>query len=142
RYFSLCYLRCSAGCEFENSFCGLGREVPSESEQAILVGLTHVSQPFRGHAVSQKHLVRSAGQRSCDGFRRGSRLHVRGDDNLAYRLAELDDLRSAGRGMRFQLATLRPRVRAIMMIDVAEEETGVGPVDDEPYVGVHPYRPK
>ena len=34
--------------------------------------------------------------------------------------------------MRFQLPTLGPRVRAIVMIDVAEEEASVGPVDDEP----------
>src|SRR5262245_31673873 len=44
--------------------------------------------------------------------------------------------------MRFQLPTLGPRVRAVVMIDVAEEEASVGPVNDEPYVGAYPYRPE
>src|SRR5688572_28163503 len=44
--------------------------------------------------------------------------------------------------MRFQPATLGPRIRAIVMIDVAEEEAGVGLVDDEPDVGAYPDRPE
>src|SRR5215831_2319224 len=44
--------------------------------------------------------------------------------------------------MRFQLATFRPRICAIVMIDIAEEKARVSPMDDKPYVGVHPDRPE
>ena len=44
--------------------------------------------------------------------------------------------------MRFQLATLSPRICAIVMIDVAEEEARVGLMNDQADVGADPNRPE
>ena len=45
-------------------------------------------------------------------------------------------------GMRLELPALRPRVRAVVVIDVAEQQAGVGPVHDQPDVRVDPDRPE
>ena len=44
--------------------------------------------------------------------------------------------------MSLELPALRPRVRAIVVTDVAEQQAGVGAVHDQPDVGVHPDRPE
>ena len=57
-------------------------------------------------------------------------------------IKQLDDLRRACRGMGFQLASLAPRIRAVVVVDVAEEQTRVRAMNDEPDVGVHAHRPE
>ena len=54
--------------------------------------------------------------------RRSSRLHVNRDNDLLHRLADLDQLRGAGLGMRLQLAPFRPVVSLVVVVDVAEQE--------------------
>ena len=71
-----------------------------------------------------------------------SALHVDRDDDLLHRLADLDQLRRAGLGMRLQLAPLGPVVGLVVMIDVAEQQAASRLVDDQPDVAADPHRPE
>src|SRR5687768_2643117 len=44
--------------------------------------------------------------------------------------------------MRFQLAPLRPGVSLVVMIDIAEEKTGLALVDNQSNVAPGPHRPE
>ena len=56
--------------------------------------------------------------------------------------ADLDELRSAGVGMRFQLAAARPFVGVVVMIDIAEEQARLGLVDDQAQIEADARRPE
>src|SRR6266446_8461376 len=63
--------------------------------------------------VHEQRLLRSSLRR---------RLHVRGDDDLLYPLADLHELRRARGRVRLQLAALGPRIRLVVMVHVAEQQ--------------------
>jgi hypothetical protein len=44
--------------------------------------------------------------------------------------------------MDFQLPSLSPRVSGIVVIDVAEQQAGVGAVDNQAHITRHPHGPK
>ncbi len=91
-------------------------------------------------------------------------LHVDGNDDFLNRLANLHKLRGAGLRVRLQPAPLGPLVGLapsrqtkgsppcgrelvfnqlpVVVIDVAEQQAGVGPVNDEPDVAAHAHRPE
>ena len=52
-------------------------------------------------------------------------LDIHGNDDLLDRLAHLDELRRARLRMRVELPTLGPRVRLVVVVDVAEQERRV-----------------
>ena len=70
------------------------------------------------------------------------RLHVDRDNDLLHGLPNLDQLRGAGLRMRLQLAPLRPVIRLVVVVDVAEQEAGSALVNDQPDVAAHPHRPE
>ena len=70
------------------------------------------------------------------------RLHVHRDNDLLDRLAYLDQLCCAGFRMRFQFAPLRPVIGLVVVIDVAEQQARLAPVNDQPDVAAHPHRPE
>lgn len=124
---------------------GLGRlagKVVRKVKDAVFGGRPHVVEPFNGNAVFKKALGRDLGEERRLGQSRPLLLHVDGDDHLLDGLANLHQLRSAGLRMRLQPAPLGPLIGLVVVIDVAEQQTAVGPMDDEPDVAAHPHRPE
>jgi hypothetical protein len=62
--------------------------------------------------------------------------------DLAHQLPDLDELRRARRGVGLQLPPLGPRVRVVVMPDVAKQQARPRAVYDQPQVPVHPHRPE
>ena len=85
---------------------------------------------------------RRSASRGPFGGRGDVHLHIPRHPNLASSLADLDELRSARRRMPFQPPSFGPLVRRVVMVDVAEQEAGSGPVDDEPDVATDPHGPE
>src|SRR5260370_12257877 len=56
------------------------------------------------------------------------------DDDFPNRLSNLNELRGASLRMRLQLPPLCALIRLIVVIDVAEQETVIGLVDNEPNI--------
>ena len=146
-------VRRTAGRKLQQCLGGLARQMIGEVEQRVLRRGPHVVQPLNGHAVAEQIVVRRVGEdRGLRRRRSGSRgpvggrgdvhLHIPRHPNLAYRLADLDELRSARRRMPFQPPSFGPLVRRVVMIDVAEQEAGSGPVDDQPDVATDPNGPE
>ena len=69
-------------------------------------------------------------------------LDVSRHDDLLDALSELDQLCRAGCGVGFDLASLRPSVRLVVMIGVTDEEAACGLVHDEPDVASGPHGPE
>ncbi len=136
------HLRCAAGGQLQHRFHGFGRQVGSQGQQAIFIGLPHIVQPLFGHAISQQLLIRHAKQWTTHLPRCGFSLDVRGNHDFADRLAQLDHLRSAGRRMGFEFPPFGPTVGAIVVIDVAEQQRLIGSVDDQADISVHADRPE
>jgi hypothetical protein len=66
-------------------------------------------------------------------------MHIDRDDDLLDGLTYLHKLRRAGLGMRFELATLRPIVSLVVVVDVAEQKARFAAVNDQPNVAVYPH---
>ena len=64
------------------------------------------------------------------------------DGNLLDSLSHLYQLGSAGLGMGLQLASFCPPVRLVVVVDVAEHEAALGPVDNDPDVAANPDGPE
>ena len=64
------------------------------------------------------------------------------NDDLFHRLTDLDELRGARARVRLELPPLRPVVRLVVVVHVAEQQALLGAVDDQPHVGVDPNRPE
>jgi hypothetical protein len=64
------------------------------------------------------------------------------DDDLLDGLTNLDQLCRAGDRMRLQLAPLGPVIRLVVMVDVTQQQTGGGLVNDQAKVPTRPHRPK
>ena len=79
----------------------------------------------------------SAGHRALAG-RRDVHLYIPWHLNVTDRLTDLDELRSSWRRMPFESPSFGPLIRGVVMIDVAEQETGSCPVDDQPDVATDP----
>ena len=146
-------VRGTAGRKLQQCLGGLARQVVGEVEQRVLRRGPHVVQPLDGHAVAQQIVVRRVGEerrprrrrsasRGPFGGRGDVHLHIPRHPNLANRLADLDELRSARRRMPFQSPSFGPLVRRVVMIDVAEQDAGSGPVDDQPDVATDPHGPE
>ena len=58
------------------------------------------------------------------------------------RFAKLDQLGGAGGWVRLQFATFRPRVGAVVMVDVAEQQGIAGFVHDDADIATHAHRPE
>jgi hypothetical protein len=56
---------------------------------------------------------------------------VEGDLNLANRFADLHDLSGAGDGMGFDLSPRSPVVSGIVMVDLAEYDAALDPMDNQ-----------
>ena len=48
----------------------------------------------------------------------------------------------AGLGVRFELTPLRPMISPVVVVDVAKQQAGIGPVYDQSNVRVHADRPE
>lgn len=77
-----------------------------------------------------------------NGRTRDGRFDVRRHDDFLNHLADFHQLCGPGAGMRLQLAPLRPSVRFVVMVDVAEEQAVAGSVNNQANVGTHPHRPE
>ena len=143
----------TAGRKLQQRLGGLARQVIGEVEQRVLRRGPHVVQPLDRHAVAEQIVVRRAGEdrgpRRCWpashrvlAGRRNVHLYIPWHLNLADRLADLDELRSSRRRMPFQSPSFGPLIGGVVMIDVAEQEAGSGPVDDEPDVATDPRGPE
>ena len=62
--------------------------------------------------------------------------------DLTHRLANFDDLGSAGPGMSLDPPALRPAVRGIVMGDIGEQDARCRPMHDQAYVPADPDRPE
>ncbi len=87
------HLRCAAGGQLQHRFHGFGRQVGSQGQQAIFIGLPHIVQPLLGYPVSQQLLIRHAEQWPRHLPRRGFSLDIRGNHDFADRFAQLDQAR-------------------------------------------------
>ena len=96
-----------------------------QGQQRVLGGLLDVAEPLGGHAVAQEFVVGHAGEERLSPrqarWRGRFRLHIDRNDDLLHRLANLDQLRGAGLGMRLQLAPFGPVVGLVMVVDVTEQ---------------------
>ena len=146
-------VRRTAGRKLQQRLGGLARQMIGEVEQRVLGRGPHVVQPLDRHAVTQQIVVRRAGEERWPrcrqsvrykalGGRRDVHFHIPRHTNLADRLADFDELRSARCRMPLQSPTLGPLVRRVVMIDVAEQEAGSGPMDDQPDVATDPNGPE
>ena len=134
--------RLPSHCETQQSLGRLAGKVVRKVKDAVLGGRPHVVEPFNGNAVFKKALGRDLGEEHRLGRSRPLLLHVDGDDDLLDGLADLHQLGSAGLRMRLQPAPLGPLIGPVVVIDVAEQQAAVGPMDDEPDVAAHPHRPE
>jgi len=66
-------------------------------------------------------------------------MHIGRHEYLAHRLSNLDELRRACRWMRFQLPPFGPRVCAVVVIDITEQQAAVGPVHNQSDVDADAY---
>ena len=118
-------------------------QVCGHRKDAVLVGLAHVAQPLDGHAVAEELRVGDAGEEARLG--RHTRRRRVGRRLLAdglHQLAHLDELGRARGRVPLNLAPQRPGVGVVVMIDVAQQQAGVGFVDDDAEVVVDPHRPE
>ena len=113
-----------------------------QREQRVLVGGADVGQPFGWDAVAQQRVVAEVREKAGFGRGRDFFLHVKRHDNFANGLADFHELRSSSRRVYFQFSPLGPMVGVVVVIDVAEQEVGVGLVDDQPDVAAHAHRPE
>jgi hypothetical protein len=82
----------------------------------------------------------SGGVGAAAGERQGG--DVEGNLDLTNRFADLDDLGSTSDGMGFDLAPRSPVVGGIVMIDVAEHDAALNPMEDQPDVTARASRPE
>ena len=147
-------VRHTAGRKLQQRLGGLAGQVIGEVEQRVLGCGPHVVQPLDRHAVTQPDRrptrrrrtlaavpsVRQA--QSPGGTPRRPRPHTAAPESRepsrGFRRAAQ---RSCGR-MPFQPPSFGPLIGGVVMIDVAEEEAGSGPVDDQPDVATDPNGPE
>ena len=101
---------------------GLGRKSVGQGQETVLIGLAHVGQPLRRHAVGQQVVIGQARKQRRLGRHRLRSLHIRRDENLLNRFTDLDQLSRTRARMRFESPALRPVVGLVVMIDVAKQE--------------------
>lgn len=135
--------RRAAGRQFKQGFGRLTGQVVGQFQQRILVGSLHIGQPPLRHAIGQ--------QLGVTIFREQFRLLPRGrpavldvlrNEDLLDTLADLDKLRCAGGRVHFQLAPLGPLIGLVVVIDIAEQQTASGLVDDQTNVTADTHRPE
>ena len=129
--------------ELQQGFLGFLWQMRDDIEQRVFIRLANVIHPFFGHTevhqfelaqISEQLLLRRC-RRRCDRLR---------DENLdlLHALAHLDELHRTRSWMTFDLAPLSPFVGGVMMIDVGQQETGRGAVDNHPDVRAYADRPE
>src|SRR5579863_5676 len=138
---------CDARRQIQERLGSLARQVIRQFQQRILIGEADIRQPFGGDAIPQQLVLRDAGkQRWLQSRGLGDRwllhLHVLRDDDLLHRLPNFDELRRAGLGVCFELPPFGPLIRVVVMTDIAQQQTGIGAVHDQPHIARHPNRPK
>src|SRR5665213_18869 len=133
--------------QIEQRLGRLAGEVVRQFQQSVLGGAADIGQPFRRYTIPKELVIRQAGEqrrlrRRPPGDRHPRRLDVSGDDDLLYRLPNFDELRRAGFRMRFELPPLPPLVGAVVVTDIAKQQAGLSPVNDQPDVCIYPDRPE
>ena len=132
--------------EFQQRLGCLRRQVVGEIEQGILGRRLHVIQPLDGNAVAKQLVVRGVredlarliGNRGGRGFD----IDVPGNLDFAHHLANLHDLGCTRSRMLLETPSLRPAVRRVVMIDVAEQKVRTELVDDQAQVAADSHGPE
>ena len=147
RHGGLRHARLATGRQFQQRLRRLGGQMVGQGQQRVLGRLPDIGEPLGGHAVAEQFVIGRLGENAASSRRPASaprqfRLHIDRDDDLLHRLADLDQLRGARLRMRLQLAPFRPVVGLVVVIDVAEQEARLAPVNDQPDVAADPHRPE
>ena len=119
-----------------------------QHQKAVLIHFANVSQPFGRYTVAQQLVIRAPAEQQylwivqwlgCRfvTFRRRSLL-AGGNNDFFVAFSNFDPLRRPCRGMHFQFSTLGPFVGLIVVIDIAEQETGGRLVHDQANVAADP----
>jgi hypothetical protein len=116
--------------------------VGSDIEERVFVGCFDVVQPLGRHAVRQQGLIGHVGEQCRLGRRRLLDLDVLRHLDFEHLLANLDDLHRPGLRVALDSPAFGPLVRLVVMIHVAEQQAGIGLVDDQPNVAADPHRPE
>jgi hypothetical protein len=116
---------------------GLGsflRQVRSDIKKRVLVGCFDIVQPLGRHAVRQQGYVGHVGEQGRLRRRRLLDFDVLRNLDFEHLLANLDNLHRAGLRVALDSPAFGPLIRLVVMIHVAEQQAGVGLVDDQPNV--------
>ena len=106
-------------------------------DQRVLFGVAHPIHPVCRHADGEQERDRGFGERrEDDGL---ILIDGAGDDLLT--LDDLDDLGLTGRRVLLDLVALRPGVRVVVVVDVAQDERVALVVHDGAHVAVDPEAP-
>jgi hypothetical protein len=129
-----------AGRQVQQGLGSLLRQAFGNVEQRILVGLADLAEPLGRHAVAEQHLVGDPceQQRLRCGCRRDYRRYCGVFDPFG----EFDQLGRTRRRVPFDPSSFSPRIRSIVMGDVAEQEARRCPMDDQTDVFIDPNRPE
>ena len=135
-------LRNFTGSNLQQSLARFFGEMAGDIQQTVFIRIADPAHPLEWNAVAKQLIV----QHTCRWTRLRRRLalyfDVYGNLNLPDSLVDLDDLHCAGTGMRLQLASLRPPVCLVVVVDVAEHEVTLGSMDDDPDVLANSHGPE
>jgi len=125
----------AAGGELEKGFRGLGWKMVRQSEEAVLGRGADIGKPFSGNTPGkQVGVAAPLKQRRQASFL----FYILRNDDLLDSLANLDDLSGTGLRMDFEFASFSPGVGLVVVIDVAEHQTLICAMDDDPKVAGNP----
>ncbi len=121
-----------AGGQIDDRFGSLTGEVGGDHQQHVVVRRADIRNPLGRNPVTEQVGFRKVGERSL-GLRSGGWFggDVEGDLDLANRFPDFDDLGGAGNGVGFDLAPRGPVVGRVVMVDVAEHDAALDPMEDQ-----------
>lgn len=111
----------------------------------LVSGCLRVGQPLLRLAIRQQLLGGDVRKQWLGSRRDGIRQLMRDvsrDRNFHHGFAQLNQLSCAGARMRFELSPLCPRIRLVVVVDVAQQERIGGLVHDQAKIGIHADRPE
>ena len=135
-------LRSPAGGQFQESLSSLTGQVVCQLQQGVFIDFAYIAQPLDRHTVAQQIIIGDVGKQVWLGPRRLFNLHVFGNTDFLDRIPDFHPLCGAGLRVCFQLAPLGPFIGFIVVVDVAEQQTGVRFVYDQADVAADPHRPE
>ena len=127
------HARATARCQFQQRFPRFSGQMVRQGEKCFLAGRANIVNPLGRHAIPQQVVVgklRKERSRLLSLFGR-LRLQIGGSRYFLHRFANLDQLRRACLGMGFEFPALGPGVGSVVVIDVAQKQTGLRLVDDQ-----------